>query len=111
MKWAQDRLEGLEDEFLECRWIKHRWVKLGIYAVPGTRGFIAKFGCSVCDCERYDEFGSDFEIVRRRYKHPSGYLVTYSEHDREKGRRLRRADVTEQIVRRLGAKLPVWRGD
>lgn len=65
-------------DFTRCRTYGHAWFEADSDWIPDW-GTPLTLRCERCLCERRDTIGSDGELARRRYIHPSGYQYSGDE--------------------------------
>lgn len=93
-----DFLDGLNDHYIECRWLRHRYRRID--AAPDGSGkhrtvtFVLI--CTECGTRRTDTYDRNGDLLHRHYQRPQGY-------DKPKGvARVAMTDVRRQMIKRLG---------
>lgn len=76
--YLAEHLADLNDNFLECRELRHSWKRQGKYAeIKGSKHLVARtLMCSRCDAIRTDVLNvQTFDRVGSTYHYPTGYTI------------------------------------
>jgi hypothetical protein len=104
-------LDDLQDDYLECRDLRHAWRRSSLHDIEVTRntsGKIIEFTrvitCSRCGTERHTTFQvPSMMIVRNRYAYPSGYMLVGSHSD--PSMRVDAGDIRREVFKRVYARI------
>lgn len=88
---ATDALHQLDDEFLECRDLRHPWGVVGYFRDNGH--VCRKLVCPRCEMERIDRWTPNGGREPARYAAPQGYYL--------KGSSATAQDVRVEVLRRV----------
>lgn len=70
-----EALSAIQDDFLDCRDIRHSWLRQGFWSEGGQ--LKRRLSCSRCTTTRTDTWSFDGrERVQSHYDYPDGYLLT-----------------------------------
>ena len=104
-------LDDLQDDYLECRDLRHAWRRSSLHdisVVRNTAGKVIEFTrvitCSRCGTERHSTFAvPSMQIVRNRYSYPSGYQLLGSHSD--PSLRVDAGDIRREVFKRVYARI------
>lgn len=104
-------LEDLQDDYLECRDLRHSWRRSSLHDISVTRNtsgkvieFTRVITCARCGCERHQTYSvPSMEIRRSRYNYPHGYLLAGSHSD--PALRVDAGDIRREVFKRVYARI------
>jgi hypothetical protein len=95
------RIANYDVAFLNCRRFRHFFQEEGIYrhTESRTQYIVIVNKCQTCAMERDDYFDRRgvFQFARRRY--PDGYLINYTDKEKEEGVKLGTRAITSVVIR------------
>lgn len=104
-------LEDLQDDYLECRDLRHAWRRSSLHdisVVRNTSGKVIEFTriiiCGRCGTERHTTLSvPSMQIVRSRYSYPPSYLLHGSHSD--PSNRVDAGDIRREVFKRVYARI------
>lgn len=88
---AKEALHQVQDEYLECRDLRHAWRSLGAFYVG--REVHRKVVCTRCETEAVDKWTGKGGRIARQYHYAKGYTV--------KAVRIKPLDVRQEVLSRI----------
>lgn len=108
------RIAALDPAFKNCRRFRHFYEEEGVYrhTEEGSQYLVIVKVCQTCTHEVHDYFNLKLEYEFSRPYYPDGYLLHYTEKEKEEGLRLGPRSIAVYELRQMKrSDLPQLRAD